>query len=201
MKLVAKCLILFVFLSSCDGGKQPLKGDTQFQKGLNAVFKDASTSPLKEKDRKEFDALEFFKYDSAYVVEALFTRTEHEVPFKMKTSTDSLIEYIKYGELEFSLKNERFKLNAYQDEKLTKEDGYGDYLFLPFSDETNGLESYGGGRYLDLKIPKSDTVVIDFNSAFNPYCAYNEKYSCPIVPRENYLKTRIEAGVKAFGKH
>jgi uncharacterized protein (DUF1684 family) len=73
--------------------------------------------------------------------------------------------------------------------------------FLPFTDETNGMESYGGGRYIDLNVPKGNKLIIDFNSAYNPYCAYNDKYSCPIVPRENYLKTRIEAGVKTFKKH
>ena len=65
----------------------------------------------------------------------------------------------------------------------------------------NGLESYGGGRYIDARIPEGDTFIIDFNKAYNPYCAYNDKYSCPIVPRKNYLKTRIEAGVKVFEKH
>ena len=74
-------------------------------------------------------------------------------------------------------------------------------MFLPFSDETNGIESYGGGRYIDLRIPEGNTLIIDFNSAYNPYCAYNDKYSCPIVPRENYLRTRIEAGVKKFKDH
>jgi uncharacterized protein (DUF1684 family) len=79
-----------------------------------------------------------------------------------------------------------------------QQEGMEDYLFLPFLDETNGFETYGGGRYLDLRIPVGDTIEIDFNTAYNPFCAYNEKYSCPIVPRENYLQTRIEAGVKAF---
>ena len=84
---------------------------------------------------------------------------------------------------------------------MLTEDDYEDYLFLPFLDETNGLESYGGGRYINVRIPEGDTMIIDFNKSYNPFCAYNDKYSCPIVPRENYLKTRIEAGVKGFAKH
>jgi uncharacterized protein (DUF1684 family) len=71
-------------------------------------------------------------------------------------------------------------------------------LFLPFLDNTNGDTTYGGGRYIDLRIPEGDTIEIDFNKAYNPYCAYNSRYSCPIVPRENYLDTNIEAGVKKF---
>ena len=89
----------------------------------------------------------------------------------------------------------------YQNQDLTKKDGFDNYLFLPFLDDTNGEESYGGGRYIDLRIPKNDELVIDFNKAYNPYCAYNEKYSCPIVPRENYLALKVEAGVKVFKKH
>ena len=82
-----------------------------------------------------------------------------------------------------------------------KREGYEDYLFLPFLDNTNGVTSYGGGRYIELRISKGDSIEIDFNSAYNPYCAYNEKYSCPIVPRENYLDIEVKAGVKAFKKH
>lgn len=201
MKTVASYIMLFICLTSCNNGKQSIKGDTEFQRQLNAEYKDASTSPLKEEDRKVFEGLDFFKYDSTYVVKALFTRTENEIPFKMKTTTDRLPEYVKYGVLEFFLKDEIFQLNVYQNQDLIKKPDYEDFLFLPFSDETNGLESYGGGRYIDLRIPESNTIIIDFNKAYNPYCAYNEKYSCPIVPRENYLKTSIYAGVKTFGKH
>lgn len=201
MKSFIAILVVSLCLFSCNNGKQPIKGDTPFQKELNAQYKDASRSPLKEADRKEFEGLEFFKYDSTFVVEAFFTRTENERPFKMKTTTDRLPEYVKYGFLQFSLNNDMFQLNIYQNQdKLIEEPNY-DYLFLPFTDETNGLESYGGGRYIDLSIPNGNKLIIDFNSAYNPYCAYNDKYSCPIVPRENYLKTRIEAGVKTFGKH
>jgi len=186
---------------SCAQKKEPLQGETDFQRELNAEYKDASTSPLKEADRKHFNGLEFFKFDSTYVVPAKFERFPDEKPFEMKTSTERRPVYVKYGELTFNLKGKRYKLNIYQNNGLIETEGYEDYLFLPFSDETNGLESYGGGRYMDARIPDGDTMVIDFNKAYNPYCAYNDKYSCPIVPRENYLKTRIEAGVKAFGKH
>ena len=75
---------------------------------------------------------------------------------------------------------------------------YFDYLFLPFLDLTNGKTTYSGGRYIDLRIPEGDTIIIDFNKAFNPYCAYSHHYSCPVVPSENYLDFEVRAGVKKF---
>ena len=193
--------VMFSVFTSCAQEKRAIKGETEFQKEMNADYKDASKSPLKDKDRKNFEGLDFFKFDSTYVVKADFKRTPNEKIFKMKTTTARRPIYVKYGELSFNLKGESFKLNIYQNQDLIKKDGYENYLFLPFLDETNGLGSYGGGRYIDARIPEGNTMEIDFNKAYNPYCAYNDKYSCPIVPRINYLKTRVVAGVKAFGKH
>lgn len=201
MKTLAALLIFISCLTGCAQKKRPIQGETEFQKEQNAKFKDASKSPLKDKDRKDFVGLDFFDFDSTYIVEAKFIRTPNEKPFKMKTTTDRRPIYVKFGILTFSLKGASYQLNIYQNQNLIEEEGYEDYLFLPFLDETNGIESYGGGRYIDARIPDGDTIIIDFNKSYNPYCAYNDKYSCPIVPRENYLKTRIEAGVKTFDKH
>lgn len=201
MKIYITLLIAITCFTGCAQKKQKLPGETDFQRELNAYYKDASTSPLKDADRKDFVGLKFFKFDSAYIVTAKFEIFPDEKPFEMKTSTARRPIYVKYGELSFELKGKAYKLNIYQNRGLVETEGYEDYLFLPFLDETNGIESYGGGRYMDARIPKGNTMVIDFNQAYNPYCAYNDKYSCPIVPRENYLKLRVEAGVKAFGKH
>ena len=186
---------------SCSQGKEPIPGETVFQIKMNAEFKDASKSPLKDKDRKDFKGLDFFKVDSTYVVTAIFERTPNETPFEMKTTTERLPVYVKYGIITFNLKGNDYQLNVYQNHDLMKKEGYDDYLFLPFLDDTNGEETYGGGRYIDLTAPEADELVIDFNTAYNPYCAYNEKYSCPIVPRDNYLDLKVEAGVKNFQKH
>ncbi|GGD07121.1 DUF1684 domain-containing protein [Hyunsoonleella pacifica] len=184
--------------TSCAHKKRPIRGETTFQKELNAFYKDASTSPLKKKDLKKFEGLDFFKYDSSYVVEAKLKRTPNSKWFNMKTTTQRVSEERIYGILYFELKGKQYQLNLYQSKEALEEGD--DYLFLPFLDETNGKDSYGGGRYIDANIPKGNTMIIDFNSAYNPYCAYNDRYSCPIVPRVNYLKTRVEAGVKAFDK-
>ena len=193
--------LLIILIIGCKQDKQPILGETEFQIQMNSDFKDATKSPLKEKDRKEFKGLEFYKFDSTYVVTAKLIRTPDEKPFKMKTTTDRMPDYIKYGIVEFQIKGRTHKLNIYQNLDLLEEDGYEDYLFLPFLDNTNGEGSYAGGRYVESSIPDSDTLIIDFNTAYNPYCAYNDKYSCPIVPRENYVDENIMAGVKAFGNH
>ena len=198
-----KKLLLLAFISflSCNSqGKRPLIGKTEYQQKLNASYKDASTSPLKTSDLKNFKGLDFFAFDSSYVVTATFKKLEGEQPFQMKTTTDRLPVYLKYGMISFDLKGQSYQLAVYQNQDLMKDEGFEDYLFLPFLDDTNGDTTYGGGRYIDLRFPKGDTMVIDFNTAYNPYCAYNEKYSCPIVPRDNYVATTIEAGVKAFVK-
>ena len=191
---------LFLILN-CENKKRYDKNFTPFQKEMNEFFKDASISPLKEKDLKNFEGLDFFDFDSSYVVNAALIRTPEEKSFKMKTTTDRLPEYIKYGIVTFDLFNKSYSLNIYRNLDIINNEGYEDYLFLPFLDDTNGFESYGGGRYIDLDVTEEDNLVIDFNSAYNPYCTYNEKYSCPIVPRENYLPLEINAGVKAFAKN
>jgi uncharacterized protein len=116
----------------------------------------------------------------------------------MKTTTSRTPLYVKYGELYFTIDGKNLKLNVYKNLDLSKKLGYEDYLFLPFSDLTCGKESYIGGRYVDMKVQKGKTWIIDFNKAYNPYCAYNYEYSCPIVPLENDLDVEILAGVKKF---
>jgi uncharacterized protein (DUF1684 family) len=194
-------LFLIVFSFGCAQEKQMLNEETEWQKKINAEYKDATTSPLKKKDLKEFKGLDFFKFDSLYVVTAKLKRTPDSKWFEMKTTTDRKSKERVFGILTFAIKGKSFQLNVYQGEELMKTQAYRDYLFLPFLDNTNGDESYGGGRYIDLAIPEGDSVIIDFNTAYNPYCAYNEKFSCPIVPRENYLDIDVKAGVKAFDKH
>ncbi len=190
-----------VFIMSCAQEKRPLLGETDYQKEQNAKFKDATTSPLTDKDRKDFKGLDFFKFDSTYVVKASLKRTPDSEWFNMKTTTERLSKERIFGILTFEINGETFNLNVYQGEENMQTEGLEDYLFLPFLDDTNGEESYGGGRYIDLRIPESDTMTIDFNRAYNPLCVYNEKFSCPIVPRVNYLPIEIKAGVKMYAKH
>lgn len=167
-----------------------------FQQELNAEFLNPEKSPLTEAEREKFEGHNFFPVNPKFRVEAKFIRTKSMVPFTMKTTTDRLPTYTKYGEAVFEIDGETFKLSIYQSHKLRETEAYRDYLFLPFTDQTNGETTYGGGRYLDLRIPSGDTIVIDFNKAYSPSCAYNYGYSCPIPPKENHMDISISAGVK-----
>lgn len=193
--------IFFVFLlitiSVCSQVSKP-QTSKEYQESLNIAFKDSLNSPLTKQDLQNFLGLDFFPIDSTFIVRAKFIKLENQKPFEMATTTSRKPQYIKYGELHFSISGKQFLLSVYQNVDLSQKKGFKDNLFLPFLDETNGIETYGGGRYLDLKIPISDSVIIDFNKAYNPYCAYNVNYSCPIVPQENELKIAIKAGVKKF---
>lgn len=169
-----------------------------FQNKLNEEFQNPETSPLPDRYRKDFDGLDFFQPDTSFRVIASLERTVDAIPFMMPTTTERLSEEVVYGIVHFVLNGKRYSLEVYQNLELKETEGYEDYLFLPFLDNTNGEETYAGGRYIDLEIPDGNSIIVDFNRAYNPYCAYNKKYSCPIVPKRNFLNTKIKAGVKNF---
>lgn len=194
--LILVFLLLFNFGFSQE--KFDLAVVEKFQNELNSEYANPKTSPLMAEDISTFKALDFYSINEKFFVVAKFIRTEDEKPFEMKTSTDRKPMYVKYGEAHFAIDGSAFKLNIYKNIELSKKEEYKDYLFLPFSDLTSGKESYVGGKYIDLKTPKGDTIIIDFNTSYNPYCAYNSKYSCPKVPLENDLNVEIRAGVKKF---
>lgn len=196
-KIAWLAALLFPILGMAQGKYDEVKVQV-FQNELTTAFADSTKSPLTPEDRRNFNGLDFYAPNAKYFVNAKFKRTPEEKPFEMKTSTGRLPVYVKYGEVMFTIDGKTFKLNVYQNLELSKKKEYVDYLFLPFSDLTSGKETYIGGRYIDVRIPKGDILDIDFNQAYNPYCAYNHKYSCPIVPLENDLQIAIMAGVKKF---
>ena len=175
------------------------KTAAQFQLNMNRRYSDETESPLTETDRKKFKGLPFFTIDTQYTVVAKLKRIEDSKPFEMKTTTARRLEYVVYAIVTFKIRDKEHQLNLYKSYGSSMPD-YEDYLFLPFTDETSGDRSYGGGRFIDLRIPDGEEIIIDFNQAYNPYCAYNHKYSCPIPPKENHVATRIEAGVKYESK-
>ena len=118
----------------------------------------------------------------------------------MKTSDKRLRDYDLYAKVTFELDGREFQLNVYQISAANMKALHQNRLFLPFTDQSNGTDTYGGGRYLDLEIPEGDRITIDFNKAYNPYCAYSDRYSCPIPPQENDLGIPILAGVKYTSK-
>ncbi|WP_281321965.1 DUF1684 domain-containing protein [Flavobacterium aestivum] len=197
-----KQFLIFLFLVQINLSFGQEKFDStvveKFQKDLNAEYADAKTSPLTTEDLAQFKSLDFYPINNKAFVVAQFIRTKDEKPFEMPTSGTRRPMYVKYGEARFQLEGKEFKLNIYRNIELSKKEEYKDHLFLPFSDLSSGKESYIGGKYIDLKIPTGNTIVIDFNQSYNPYCAYNHRYSCPKVPLENDLAIEIKAGVKKF---
>ena len=136
--------------------------------------------------------------DLAYKVTGTLVRVQNPVLFRMKTTTARLPEYQKYADVTFMLDGTEFILEVYQSHDLMKKAEYSDYLFIPFTDETNGTDTYEVGRYLELRIPEGDSVELDFNKCYNPYCSYSPNYSCPIPPTANHLATAIKAGEKKY---
>ncbi|MFN8247999.1 MAG: DUF1684 domain-containing protein [Ferruginibacter sp.] len=146
--------------------------------------------------------LRFFPIQQKYRVPARFERITDSVGFNMPTSGKISKHFFRYGILKFRLDNKDLQLTVYQNEKLMATDAYKDYLFIPFTDLTSGDKSYGGGRYIDILISdiSNNALLLDFNKAYNPYCAYTTGYNCPIPPRENDLPVAIKAGEMEFGK-
>ncbi|NND77049.1 MAG: DUF1684 domain-containing protein [Flavobacteriales bacterium] len=165
---------------------------------LNEQYADIEKSPLMKEDLKKFVSLNFYPENEDFKVKAAFVLTPNEKPFEMKTSTERLPVYRKYGQLTFKVKGIEESLAAYQNQAFIGDPEYGNSLFIPYLDETNGIETYGGGRYIDIEIPAegADSILLDLNESYNPYCAYNYKYSCPKPPLENVLDMKVEAGVK-----
>lgn len=161
-------------------------------------FTNPEKSPLSPEHLPVFEGLSYFKPDIGYRLKARFEPDTTGEPFKMPTTSNRLPLYRKYGYIHFSIRDTALVLTAYQNlDYRVANPGYSK-LFVPFKDLTNSVETYGGGRYLDIDIPLTDTLTIDFNLAYNPYCAYSERWSCPIPPDENYLKVHIRAGEQSF---
>lgn len=207
MKMPFCCALLVALLSRVAGAQSTAHLDpvahqvsvVAFRQDLNKEFSDPKESPLSAAGRQAFTGLPFYPTSYAHYVEAALVRDSISQPFAMPTSTARRPLYRKYGELRFVLQGQSMHLSVYQSMDLLERPGFEDYLFVPFTDFTNGHGSYGGGRYLDLRIPPAGGGILqlDFNRAYNPSCAYNHAYSCPVPPAENRLAVAIPAGVQS----
>lgn len=172
----------------------------QFRLDYKLKFQNNEFSPLKD---SSIEKLRFFKPDSTFKVICQFERTDEEKPFKIPTYNGGTHDYIKFGNLHFEIDGQTFQLSVYQILWMQRIPGKQNHLFVPFKDLTNGEQTYGGGRYLDLSILdlKENQITLDFNKCYNPYCAYSDGYSCPIPPPENHLDINIKAGELDFIKN
>ncbi len=163
-------------------------------------FKTDVASPLDSISKLSFSGLPYYKPASEWVVKARMEKYSTPDTIQMKTTTERLPLYIVFGKALFTLENTELALTVYRNVGLMDKPGYEDYFFIPFTDDTSGEETYGGGRYVDARFDGGEYITIDFNRAYNPYCVYNKKYSCPIPPSENYLPIQVKAGVKSFNQ-
>ena len=161
-------------------------------------MKTGEHSPIAENEKPAFEKLNYYRPNPRFRKEATFKRFDQATHFLMKTTTDRMPEYSLYGVVKFRHKNKDYSLNVYQNIELVKKPGYEKHLFIPFNDLNNEDETYGGGRFLDIYETGADSILIDFNLAYNPYCAYNHKYSCPIPPEANNLNLKVKSGEKKF---
>lgn len=166
----------------------------KFQNDLNKHYSDSINSPLTLEDFNEFSGLEFFPPDENYRIVAKFIKKLSPVTVTLNTTTDRAPRYILYAEAVFSIDEKTVHLNIYKSEM--HKDGEDEYAFIPFTDLSNGITTYTGGRYVEVDINDKDFMVIDFNKAYNPYCAYNHKFSCVVPPADNFIDAEINAGVK-----
>jgi len=152
---------------------------------------------VKGSDKKRFS---FYKPELKYRVVADFRPINDTTAIVMKTTGKADKKFYRYGTLYFTVLTKKLQLTVYQSEQLKNDPEYDDYLFVPFTDLTSGEGSYAGGRYLDFRMTdiKMGKLRLDFNKAYNPYCAYAKGYNCPIPPRENHLDIEIKAGEKEF---
>lgn len=188
---------LILFIGACTPSKKVNSDYINFiendRKQKISSFRTIGESPLDEEELKTFKGLSFFDADESYKVKAVLNKTPDLPFFDMPHSNNKTRSYVKYGDITFELKGKQYKLPVYTNESFLKENE----LFFPFTDLTNGKQTYAGGRYLDLKFSDStNEIMLDFNLCYHPYCAFSHRYSCPIVPKENHMDTEVTAGEK-----
>lgn len=162
---------------------------TEFRAEKDEFFRDHFQSPLTSEQKRSFKGLEYFPENQALRLEVEVERLFDQAPMQMQTSTGGVQMYVRHSRFKFQVDGQAAELTIYQNE-----DGY----FLPFVDSLAGKETYPAGRYLEPDELHGNRFLVDFNLAYNPYCAYNELWSCPITPAENRLKVPIRAGEKLF---
>jgi len=151
-------------------------------------------SPVPPEDRDDFDGLDYFEPAPDYRVETTVTRHEDPDPVPMETNTGEEVRYVRVVTFAFDIDDEQCELHGYKQ----RPDDADEPIFVPFRDKTTGQETYRGGRYIELhpdgELDDDETVVIDFNLAYTPFCAFSDAFSCPLPPEENWLEIEVPAG-------
>jgi uncharacterized protein len=165
----------------------------RFRSEKDEFFRAGDGSPLPHGESASFTGLRYFEPDPSLRIEVKLQRYPEPDGVMMGTSKGSRQLYNRVGYFDLVLGGERTRLNAYQSAERDDPN-----LFIPFRDATSGKESYGAARYLDLEVEHDDEYAVDFNYAYNPYCAYSDDYVCPLPPAENWLRVPVRAGEKKY---
>ncbi len=195
LAVVAVVVIGFYSLSSGSSDEEYKSAIVKERQDKDSFMKNSDESPFGE-ERNSFTALKYFEPDPNYRITASLEQIDNKKVVVLPTSTGEESRYLEYALAEFELDGIKNKILLLEVMAMGPTRGT---LFLAFADATSAGETYGAGRYLELKkSPGAGTMVLDFNKAYNPYCAYTEKYSCPFPPKENILKVAIRAGEKSY---
>ncbi len=159
-------------------------------------FKSGPNSPLAAGERALFKGLSYYDIDPGLRFRVKLNRYPDPQSVRLGTNTGEVRSALRYGYFEFQITGKTCRLQVYRVEDQPS--GGGPNLFIPFRDATSGKETYGSGRYIDLKENTTGYYQLDFNRAYNPYCAYGEGFSCPVAPAENTLAVPVRAGERIY---
>jgi len=194
-RAVARCALVCLLLPIACSRSTPAARDYVTTLQRERAEKDAlfrtDAGPLTPQQRAMFRGLNYWQPAADFVVDAQLIAAAGLDSLQFPTSKGTFDPYVKLGRLQFELRRRPYELTLYRSVE-------GGHLFLPFIDRTSGRESYGAGRYIDLELAADGSTRIDFNRAYNPYCAYNAGWTCPLAPSENMLDLRVEAGERSF---
>ncbi len=203
MMLAIGSLFSFQLAFSQGVGPEEIKSEEQrvmkWREDRDVFFKSHPRSPLTERDKKSFNSLKYFPFSDQYVFSGKIERyilhindPKYYATFLTNKGTNK--RYLRYGKFHFTLNGKPYTLEIYKSI-------LSDTLFIPFKDKTNGKETYEGGRYIDAEIMADYKMILDFNMAYHPSCAYNEKFICALPARENTLDIEVQAGERLFNPH
>ena len=164
---------------------------TDFRRNKDEFMARDHQSPLADDQQAAYSGLSYFDEDPGLRFELEVREFDAREVIEMQTSTGDMASYLRWGKIAFEVEGKPVELTIYKEP-------HGGEVFLPFADATSGIETYGSGRYLDPRDLSDGKVLVDFNYAYNPYCAYNEQWSCPLTPFENRLQVPVRAGEKSF---
>jgi uncharacterized protein (DUF1684 family) len=166
----------------------------------DSAFKFENGSPIKAEERDSFEGLKYFPYNAGLVFRVKLEKYETPDSVKILGSKENDIRPgLKYGYFDFEYQNQTYRLQVLK--SFARSNPAISYLFLGFTDASTGQTTYGAGRYVDIEESADGMIIVDFNRAYNPYCAYNERFSCAIPPAENHLTFAVEAGEKIYREH